>query len=95
QPSAKPDGTPFWLEIEAHLIEVDGRPAIFGTFQDQTDCQLIARAMHVSQETLRLVLDAMEDRVYVVTDDYEIIYANRKMLDAIGGDIDDQPCYLA
>ncbi|MCM2356892.1 MAG: PAS domain S-box protein [Geobacteraceae bacterium] len=93
QPSAKLDGTPFWIEVEARRIEVGGRPAIFGTFHDRTDCKLIGEAMHATQETLRLLLDAMEDRVYVVTDDYRIVYANRKMLAGVCGDLTVDPCY--
>lgn len=93
QPSAKLDGSPFWIEVEARRIEVGGKPAIFGTFHDRTDCKLIGEAMHASQETLRLLLDAMEDRVYVVTDDYRIVYANRKMLAGVCGDIAVDPCY--
>jgi PAS domain S-box-containing protein len=93
QIAVRRDGTPFWLEVEARLIVLDGRPAILGVFKDQTECQLLAKAMHVSQETLRLLLDAMEDRVYVVTDDYQIVYANKKMRDGSLGDIDTEPCY--
>ena len=47
QISARRDGTPFWLEVEARLISVDGEPAILGVFKDQTECQLIAQAMAV------------------------------------------------
>ncbi|GAB4170175.1 MAG: PAS domain S-box protein [Geothermobacteraceae bacterium] len=94
QLSCRADGTPFWLEIEAHVIDVGGRPAICGICLDQTDCQLMARAMIHSQETLRLLLDAMEDRVYVVDEDYRIVYANRKMREAIG-DRGELPCYTA
>ena len=54
---------------------------------------LIGEAMHASQETLRLLLDAMEDRVYVVTDDYRIVYANRKMMQGLCGDIATDYCY--
>lgn len=93
QPSAKLDGTPFWIEVEARVIEVQGEPAIFGTFLDRTDCKLIGEAMHASQETLRLLLDAMEDRVYVVTDDYRLVYANRKMRDGLRGGIETGYCY--
>lgn len=93
QISARRDGTPFWLEVEARRIMVDGKPAIFGVFKDQTECQMIAQHMYISQETLRLLLDAMEDRVYVVTDDYHIVYANKKMRDQCLGDIEKDPCY--
>ncbi|MBJ6751525.1 sensor histidine kinase [Geomonas anaerohicana] len=93
QPSAKVDGTPFWIEVEARLIEVQGEPAVFGTFLDRTDCKLIGEAMHASQETLRLLLDAMEDRVYVVTDDYRLVYANRKMKAALRGEMEKEYCY--
>jgi len=93
QISARRDGTPFWLEVEARMIEVNGEPAILGVFKDQTECQLIAQAMAVSQETLRLLLDAMEDRVYVVTDDYKIVYANKKMRDHSLGDMEKDPCF--
>lgn len=93
QPSAKLDGSVFWIEVEARLIEVEGKPAIFGTFLDRTDCKLIGEAMHATQETLRLLLDAMEDRVYVVTDDYRIVYANRKMREGLLGDLEQDFCY--
>lgn len=93
QPSAKLDGTPFWIEVEARVIEVEGEPAIFGTFLDRTDCKLIGEAMHASQETLRVLLDAMEDRVYVVTDDYRMVYANRKMRQGLCGDMFTDFCY--
>ena len=93
QPAATLSGTPFWIEVEARLIEVEGKPAVFGTFLDRTDCKLLGEAMHASQETLRLLLDAMEDRVYVVTDDYRIVYANRKMREGLCGDIATDFCY--
>jgi len=93
QPCTKIDGTPFWLQVEARRIEVNGKPAILGTFLDHTDCKLLGQAMHASQATLHLVLDAMEDRVYVVTDDFRIVYANRKMLDSVYCDIASEPCY--
>lgn len=93
QLSARADGTPFWLEVEAKKIDIDGKPAILGTFVDQTDCQYMAEAMVVSQQTLRRLLDAMEDRVYVVTPDYKIIYANRKMLETSLGNPEENPCH--
>jgi len=93
QPSVRCDGTPFWLEVEARLISVSGRPAVLGTFVDQTDCQFMAEAMAVSQQTLRRLLDAMEDRVYVVTEDYEVVYANRKMVETSCADPKKDPCY--
>lgn len=93
QVAVRRDGTPFWLEIEARQIQIQGGPAILGIFKDQTECQLIAKAMLASQETLRMVLDAMEDRVYVVTDEYRVVYANRKMMESIVGDIKTDPCY--
>ncbi|GFO64759.1 histidine kinase [Geomonas paludis] len=93
QPCSKADGTPFWIEVEARPIEVGGKPAILGLFLDHTDCKLLGQAMHASQATLHMLLDAMEDRVYVVTDEYRIVYANRKMMEGVNGDIKDDPCY--
>jgi signal transduction histidine kinase len=95
QPCVRPDGTFVWMEVEARRIEVEGKPAVFGTLLDRTDCKLIGEAMHLSQETLRLLFDAMEDRVYVVTDDYKLLYANRKMKEGLLGDMDTEPCYRA
>jgi PAS domain S-box-containing protein len=95
QPCARTDGTYFWMEVEARRIEVEGKPAVFGTILDRTDCKMIGEAMHLSQETLRLLFDAMEDRVYVVTDDYQLVYANRKMKEGLLGNMDTDPCYLA
>ena len=93
QPCARPDGTPFWLEVEARRIDVGGRPAILGTMLDHTDCKLLGQAMHASQASLHMLLDAMEDRVYVVTDEFRIVYANRKMQEGITGDISSEMCY--
>ncbi|SHI76576.1 PAS domain S-box-containing protein [Malonomonas rubra DSM 5091] len=93
QPSARCDGTEFWLQAEARLIEINGRPAILGTFEDQTDCAFMAEAMAVSQQTLRRLLDAMEDRVYVVTDEFEVLYANRKMIETSNADPKVDPCH--
>ena len=93
QPSAREDGTIFWMEIEAKRVELNGKPAIIGTFKDQTDCQIMAEAMVISQQTLRLLLDAMEDRVYVVSNDHKIVYANKKMLESCHGDINTDPCH--
>lgn len=93
QSAAMCDGTPIWVEVEAQLVSLNGRPAIMGMFHDRTDCKLIGEAMHVSQETLRLLLDAMEDRVYVVTDDLKIVYANQKMMASLCGDIHTELCY--
>jgi len=93
QPATRLDGTPFWLEVEAQRIMIHGRPAILGTFKDQTDCQLMAEAMHVSQQTLRLVLDGMEDLVYVVNHEHQIVYANRRMLERIEGGLPAGPCH--
>lgn len=93
QHSARCDGTPFWIEVDARRIMLGGRPAVFGAVNDRTDCKRIGEAMHASQETLRLMLDAMEDRVYVVTDDYRLVYANKKMLANMTGDIGQDFCY--
>ncbi|TSK05399.1 MAG: PAS domain S-box protein [Geobacter sp.] len=93
QPCTKVDGTPFWIEVEARPIEVGGRPAVLGLFLDHTDCKLLGQAMHASQATLHMLLDAMEDRVYVVTDEFRIVYANRKMMEGISGDFDQDLCY--
>ncbi|NTV50409.1 MAG: PAS domain S-box protein [Geobacteraceae bacterium] len=93
QASAKCDGTPIWLDVEAQTVMLNGRPAIMGMFHDFTECKLIGEAMFVSQETLRLLLDAMEDRVYVVTDDLKIVYANQKMMATLCGDINTELCH--
>ncbi|PLX98395.1 MAG: histidine kinase [Desulfuromonas sp.] len=93
QASKRLDGGHFWLQVEARLIKVDGLKAIVGTFVDMTHCQYVAEAMVVTQQTLSRLLDAMEDRVYVVNSDHKIIYANRKMLESSCGDIDVDPCY--
>ncbi|GAW65452.1 histidine kinase [Geoanaerobacter pelophilus] len=93
QPCKRADGTVFWLEVEARRIEVKGRPAVLGTFLDHTDCKLLGQAMHASQATLHMLLDAMEDRVYVVTDQFHIVYANRKMQEGMTGDITNELCY--
>ena len=93
QLSARNDGSPFWLEVEAQKIQVNGEPAILATFVDQTDCQFMAETMVVSQQTLRRLLDAMEDRVYVVSAEHKILYANRKMMETSLGDPEVEKCY--
>lgn len=50
-----------------------------------------ARALQAGEIT-KLVLDTMEERVSVTTDDYRIIYANQSMLDCTCAS-PDEPCY--
>ncbi len=93
QPGIRTDGNSLWIEVKARRIEVGGETFVFGTILDQTDCKLLNDAMYASQESFRQLFDAMDDRVYVVTEDFKIIYANRKMRDGLVGDVNNECCY--
>lgn len=95
QPSARADGSLIWIEVEAHSFHLNSRRALLGFVKDVSECKVIGETMAASMQNLHNLLDAMEDRVYVVTDDYRIIYANRKMKEAMQGDYTGIPCYRA
>lgn len=50
-------------------------------------------AVGAANDRFTRLLDAMEDSVYVVTDDYHVIYANQKTVNRLGRDFTQQKCY--
>lgn len=87
-----------WVEVEARRLDALKHPFIYGLVQDVTSEKLKYDAKSISMQTLQLVLDAMEDMIYVVTDDYRVVYCNRLMLQSLSHfdqtlDYRQYPCY--
>lgn len=107
QPTMQLDGTSVWVEVEAKLVKLEGQEIIFGTVRDITQEKLTYDGMSTSSQTLHRVLNAMEAIIYVVTEDYQIVYGNHFMTlcaeevhEALGlpkpktaGDCREYPCY--
>lgn len=75
------DGSSLWLEISAKHLQFGDQKIILGTVIDVTPYTVLSEAMSSSTQTLHLMLDAMEDPIYAVTDDYQIVYANKVVRD--------------
>ena len=70
--------TVHWVEGEACLVPLEKSSGVLGILKDVTECKKMAEAVLESQQLLNNILDAMEDRVYVVTEDYRLFFYNRK-----------------
>ncbi len=82
-----------WVEGEACPVPVGDSLGILGILKDVTECKRMAEAVLESQQLLNNILNAMEDRVYVVTQDYRLIFCNQKTRLAMG--LAGNPCSCA
>lgn len=83
-----------WIEVEAKRIEVYGQPAVYGTVRDVTQRKHVDQVMANSIRTLNQVLDALNDHIYIVTKDYEVVYGNKSMREGTIDDYRNYPCYM-
>lgn len=75
------DGSPLWLEINARRLQLDDRHIIVGTVVNVTPYRVLSETMSDSIQTLLLVLDALDDPIYAVTEDYRVVYGNKMVRD--------------
>ncbi|MEZ5106328.1 MAG: PAS domain S-box protein [Draconibacterium sp.] len=54
----KKDGSVIWIRVLGDLITYKGKPAISGSLIDFTDHKLVENTLHISEERLRVTLEA-------------------------------------
>jgi len=78
------DGGIKWVEIDAVLVDWEGRPATLNFLSDITERKRGEEALRQAEENFRRSLDESPLGIRIVTFDGETLYANRAILDIYG-----------
>ena len=88
------DGKHIFVECHARSILHQNQNVILNVVRDITDRKLAEMSLKESHQTLLTILDSMEATIYVADfDTYEILFMNRYMKEAFGGNLDGKKCY--
>ncbi len=64
-------------------------------FRDVTERERMVRALRESEQRYRSMMEAVEDPVYICSDDYRITYINPAMVRRLGRESTGEPCHQA
>ncbi len=64
-------------------------------FRDVTDRERMVEALRESEQRYRSMMEAMEDPVYICSDDHRVTYMNPAMARRLGRDATGEPCHRA
>jgi PAS domain S-box-containing protein len=78
------DGTEKLVEILAQVIQIDGRPTVFGVFRDISERKRVEQALLESEKKLSLVMDGVPWLICYVSSDQRYLYVNRAYADWYG-----------
>jgi PAS domain S-box-containing protein len=88
------DGSSFWGEINAKVINMAGEPGIQVWARDITERKQAERALIESRETLGMILDGIEADIYIADiETYEILFMNKHMKESFGDDMVGKICW--
>lgn len=79
------DGTPINFQVNAVVIEYEGRPAILSINRDVTERKRGEEKLRESEQRLRAILDASRDGI-VIEDDAQVSYTNDSYAELLGYD---------
>jgi diguanylate cyclase (GGDEF)-like protein/PAS domain S-box-containing protein len=88
---ARPDGSVIWVEIRTRLFDAgDGSPGLaMSVTRDVTDRVEAERALRLSEERHRTIVETMQEGIWVSNDEGEIVFANARMGEILGRDLAD------
>ena len=78
------DGKPLPVEINASLVEYEGKPAIMAIIRDITERKIAEEALRKSEENHRNSLDQSPAGIIISDANYKITYANHAFLNMHG-----------
>lgn len=85
-----------WLnDIGIHRYQTETETVIEGQAIDITDRKNAELALQKSESQLKNILNSFNDSVYIISDNYEITYANQHLINRIGKDRIGEKCYKA
>lgn len=85
----KKDGSTIHVEISASGITYQGKPASFGFVRDITAHKETEKALRVKEETLRALIHATNESLFLLDAQGTILVANETLAERIGKDIKD------
>jgi PAS domain S-box-containing protein len=84
------------VEVHVQKATLEGRPVFVAIIIDITERKRAEEELRKSHQTFLTVLDGIDATVYVADlDTYEILFMNKHMIDAFGGDLTGRTCYEA
>jgi len=81
----KRDGTSFWAQVSAVVIEYEGRKALFASFSDITERKRLVDSL----SRFEFITNATQDHMTLVDREYRYVAANRAYVAAHGGPVKD------
>ncbi len=87
-------GKEFPVEISSNIIELNEQKVILAVVRDVTERKLAEEALRSSHERFFTVLDSIDATIYVAgMETYEILFVNKKMIEAFGRDLTGEICW--
>lgn len=90
----KKSGEQFPVEVNASLVELDGRTYILSTVRDISERQQAEQKSKAYQQQLITILNSIDANVYVADmETYEILFMNKNMIQDFGQDLTGKTCW--
>ncbi|MBI5250883.1 MAG: PAS domain S-box protein, partial [Desulfomonile tiedjei] len=90
------DGTRLWLEVTSRSIKEEEKPiGVHGIARDITRRKALEVAVHEAQMKYQSVVDSFDGLIYICSPNFEIEFANRRLIDRIGYDPVGKKCFAA
>jgi PAS domain S-box-containing protein len=77
------------------LVDMEGQTCLLGCFRDVTEKRRAERDLRESEEKYRSMMEAMDDPVYICSQDFLVTYMNPAMIRRIGRETLRGPCFKA
>jgi PAS domain S-box-containing protein len=81
------------VHISTKTISIHGKKFIQGIWRDISDIKRAQEALRESEEKYRSMMEAMNDPVYICSQDFRVTYMNPAMIQRTGRDATGEPCY--
>ena len=88
-PVKRKDGSIFYADINSFPITIDGSVYITGVFRDMTERRTIDMELRDRESTLRAILDATTESIFLIDADTNILAVNKTAAERLGKSSDD------
>ncbi|MEJ2033332.1 MAG: PAS domain S-box protein, partial [Deltaproteobacteria bacterium] len=95
-PVKRRDGTLFYADISAAVMEMEGKPCMVGIFRDITERRQAEEELRQNESFVRNILDSVDEGFILVDRSYRILTANRAYCKQVGlsfDQVEGRPCF--
>lgn len=91
------DGTEFPVEVSTSAVNIKGRWFIAAIIRDTTERKKYEERLRVSSEKFKNTFNSIQDALYIIDRDYNLVNINRAFLETLGykssGEVVGRKCY--